>query len=186
MKERPISFGAPALDSILAGRKTQLRRPVTKKTSRIGSLPRSEWSKLRLTEPVVSEYDGKVRNTFVDDGGRGNLWCAIEGQQYLHVPHEDGDTVHRIHCLTRVGHRLRVKEASGIDDAHRTSAPAIVLVVESVRAQRLQDVSDEDARAEGAEPETFRARWDAKHGATGLLAWAANPWVWAIRFRVER
>ncbi len=74
-----------------------------------------------------------------------------------------------------------------------------------VRVQRLQDISEEDARAEGvscdAPPEYpeicgcfaipdehenrhhYARLWDSINGEG---AWAANPWVWALAFaRVE-
>lgn len=58
------------------------------------------------------------------------------------------------------------------------------LRVLDVRAQRLQEISEEDARAEGVEAidswlplrEGFRALWDA-HGKRH--PWSSNPWVWA-------
>jgi hypothetical protein len=74
-------------------------------------------------------------------------------------------------------------------------ASRLTLTVTDVRVQRLQDISEEDAIAEGASPvlvppdggsaphvEGFRALWNDLHGPD---AWDANPWVSAITFTVH-
>jgi hypothetical protein len=82
----------------------------------------------------------------------------------------------------------------------------ILLEITDVRVQRLQEISEEDARAEGIEYSdeyavrslahvgldegdwipnappipSFRSLWDTIHGPN---SWHANPWVWAITFQ---
>lgn len=77
------------------------------------------------------------------------------------------------------------------------AASRILLEIVSVRVERLQDISEADAMAEGAQPvlvppdggscphvEGYRDLWEQING-TG--SWAANPWVWVVEFRqVER
>jgi hypothetical protein len=74
-------------------------------------------------------------------------------------------------------------------------ASRLTLLVTDVRVQRLQDISNEDARAEfwwGDLPDDqrqptktatgmFRYLWNSLHGPD---AWDANPWVCAISFDV--
>lgn len=85
-------------------------------------------------------------------------------------------------------------------------ASRITLEITNVRVQRLQDISEEDARAEGAtrdsEPcdhkrlscedigcmgpgyrSSFAQLWSDLNGREGPLSWAANPFVWVIDFR---
>lgn len=73
----------------------------------------------------------------------------------------------------------------------------LTLIVESVKVERLQDISEEDAIAEGCTgfvgrspryahvPPTqeFRDLWNSVHGPG---SWDANPWVAAISFSVIR
>tara|TARA_R100000789_G_scaffold64101_1_gene60697 strand:- start:123 stop:680 length:558 start_codon:yes stop_codon:yes gene_type:complete len=92
-------------------------------------------------------------------------------------------------------------------------ASRLTLTVTDVRVQRLQDISEEDAWAEGCkrgdpwdnglgyfpaeEPdpsgighvgwdyakEWFEDLWNSLHGPD---AWGANPWVYAVSFDVQR
>jgi len=57
----------------------------------------------------------------------------------------------------------------------------IINEVVEVRAERIQEISEEDARAEGVgSVAEFRDLWITLHGAE---SWEANPIVWAIRDR---
>ena len=65
-----------------------------------------------------------------------------------------------------------------------------VSVVTEVRIQRLQEISIEDALAEGITHSTFNAPrveyqwlWDSINAKRGL-DWDKNPWVWALTFKV--
>ena len=70
------------------------------------------------------------------------------------------------------------------------------LKVEAVRVERLQDITEADARAEGVDPIAatpgvrptyivgFAAVWMLIHG---VGSWDANPWVWVYTFsRAEK
>lgn len=73
-------------------------------------------------------------------------------------------------------------------------ASRITLEVTGVRVERLQDISEEDASAEGVEMydsatgdvfygprDAFMALWETINGKRA--PWASNPWVWVIEFR---
>lgn len=86
-------------------------------------------------------------------------------------------------------------------------AARLFLRVTAVRAERVQEITDEDAIREGANcdedgrnvglaekirrgpVERFRDLWDSINGmrAGGAYSWDKNPWVWVITFeRVDK
>jgi hypothetical protein len=67
----------------------------------------------------------------------------------------------------------------------------LLLLVQSTRPQRLQEISEADARAEGYEAsraslspiDWFALLWD-RLSVTESLRWNANPWLWVVHFEV--
>jgi len=75
-------------------------------------------------------------------------------------------------------------------------ASRILLEIVSVRVERLQDISDDDAEDEGTRiwaPEvqkngnkfpSIRSAWQALwESINGAGSWDVNPWVWVVEFR---
>jgi hypothetical protein len=226
--ERPILFSAPMVRAILAGKKTQTRRLVTKATSSTDGTP---WACLDLESSKV----------FVDNGNSSiNFFCPFDHCQYLHVPHarrcaggHDDSSVHRVtprivptdtlwvretFSACRQGakhHRCVDYRADGTAEPDLRWTPSIymprslsriTLRVTSVRVERLQAITEDDARAEGMVrtdaarvyqssaagddprvPEleltcrgAFAIGWDSINAKRAL--WATNPWVWVVGF----
>ncbi|MCY1558428.1 hypothetical protein D9M68_953610 [compost metagenome] len=68
-------------------------------------------------------------------------------------------------------------------------ASRILLEITAVRVERLQDITNEQAMAEGigeplderyAASVDFRELWESINGAE---SWNANPWVWVVEFK---
>lgn len=85
-------------------------------------------------------------------------------------------------------------------------ASRLTLEVTGVAVERLQDITEEQARAEGVQRDNapcdhvrytcaevkclgpgyrsaFAGLWDAIHGGTDF-SWKANPWVWVVSFKL--
>jgi hypothetical protein len=65
-------------------------------------------------------------------------------------------------------------------------ASRITLEITAVRVERLQDISRDDARAEGYyRSHAFPLEWFARLSESihGLGSWEANPWVWVVEFQ---
>lgn len=69
------------------------------------------------------------------------------------------------------------------------AASRIILEIVSTRAQRIQDISVDDIRAEGAgasllgsERHNFAKSWDSINEKRGY-PWKKNDWVWAVTFK---
>jgi hypothetical protein len=58
-----------------------------------------------------------------------------------------------------------------------------VFEIVSVRAERVQDITEEDAIAEGVSNKgVFAELWESINAARGY-GWAGNPFVWRVEFR---
>lgn len=75
-------------------------------------------------------------------------------------------------------------------------ASRLWLAVTEVRIQRLQDISEADAIAEGIDEaavahfgnpiKAYAGLWDHLHGGESDAGWAANPWIVAVTFGMNQ
>ena len=126
-----------------------------------------------------------VRETFIHEPAEYDL--ALSSR-----PYREASTVYRADTNRDLGW---AKWSPSIHMPRNLSR--ITLEVVSVRVERLQDISEEDAISEGMEIKqeariaAYVAQdspgrmefWDFWKSIHGPDSWAENPWVWAVEFR---
>jgi hypothetical protein len=205
MKERPILFSAPMVRAILAGTKTQTRRAIKLTDSKgrwdekgfyavtAGTIEKMPWSCTSISRHVGCPYGEPgdrlwVRETFAIVP-RTAYRCSEGVQQTLRPddPYEHDAAIYREGWTrSRGGFRWR-------PSIHMPRwASRITLEVTGVRVERLRDISEDDARAEGSPWAACGAPQDGSHKAgfaqlwesiNGPGSWVANPWVWVVEFK---
>ncbi|MCE4544628.1 MULTISPECIES: hypothetical protein [unclassified Caballeronia] len=213
MKERPILFSASMVRALLDGRKTQTRRVIKDQT--IGenyshTLPDGRvhlewlgepccgtgvWEVPELSDQTASPYGviGDrlwVRETFSTDFRNhypfDDVWYAADDDRRNEIEVRDGvkgiySPEHREHVPFRWRPSIHMPRA----------ASRITLEITGVRVERLQDISEQDAKVEGVSVEgdgdpiyphtyAFAKLWEEINGKG---AWLADPWVWVVEFR---
>jgi hypothetical protein len=178
MSEKPILFSGPMIRAILEGRKTMTRRVIVPQPTAF-----------RFGRPVKGDGES-VRELKCPYGQPGDrLWVR---ETWSRDP--SGDSVfYRAGSPGYAGSWITGTPV----DAWRPSIfmpralSRILLEMTAVRVERVQDISEEDAKAEGSPWEdcwmsyrqSFEALWNSINASRGY-GWDANPWVRAIEFKV--
>lgn len=204
MGDKPIIFSAPMVRALLDGRKTQTRRVLKPQPNMLNGgrplndgrgsysieagwkhLPCTRGDRLWVREAFIGHYAYEVNEYPPRDWGNKPIWFPADGP----VPDKfAGQFWHRARPST---HMPRW-------------ASRLTLTVTDVRVQRLQEISEADAVAEGCEAtgwrptygnpdnagfeesipakDAFADLWSSLHGPG---AWEANPWVAAYSFTVQ-
>lgn len=198
MKERPILFSAPMVRAILAGTKTQTRRAVKlQPEAEHGGEPYwfvggyRAWT-YRNTTDLLRKGGNVMPCPYGQTGDR--LWvresfCPIYSQD----PHYNGGRPIEYDYQATYKHGDRLGDLIGVKKKWKPSihmpraASRITLEVTAVRVERLQDISEADALAEGVytDPacpayDAYAQLWDEINGSD---SWEANPWVWVVEFK---
>lgn len=192
MIQRPIPFSAPMIRALLDGTKTQTRRVVKAKPDRnLGTRC------MLLPHELAGEINrGEYSNSKHGKPGDG-LWVR---ESYRASNHFDHDPPRIIPHGAEIWY-----EATSIAKVWRSTVgrlrpsmfmcqwmSRITLEIISVRVERLQEISDDDAMAEGAEPTgdregTFVSGYKRLWGhINGPESWTANPFVWVTEFKVVK
>ena len=217
MSSKPILFSTPMVQAILEGRKTQTRRIVKQKL--IDSCMFD--TTLNTPENLLPRYCpyGKlgdllwVRETFVLENNY-EYYSKYKLPTDRPLQHHDGFDLIPHYKATEPEPRIVDEDLMNDkwDDRTRWKpsifmprwASRITLEITDIRVERLQDISEEDAAAEGCRPyfdkenpvkvegcsmpmqplvtpkESFQKLWQSINGN-----WKNNPFVWVIEFKVH-
>ena len=190
MTDKPMIFSGPMVRALIDGRKTQTRQIIK---------PQPEWA---IQHWAPDQWLHWKAYTFRDEDQAKRLLPEF-------APIKVGDRVWVRESFrgsagydgippSKWGNKPIWYEADGaptephwgfLSDRSRPSIhmprrySRITLTVTQVRAERVQDISEEDAIAEGVlwapvlgPVAAFSDLWNTIHGGG---AWDANPWVWA-------
>lgn len=194
--ERPILMSGPDVRAILDGRKTQTRRVI-----------RPEWYRCL---DLDDEDDAATALSQCPFGVAGDTLWVREGFAFVTpaglpaVVHYRATAPEYVLSVPRTGH---YRWRPGIHMPRHGSR--LTLEVVSVRVERVQAISEDDARAEGVMYEVpgygpvtdaavncdggfhgagsyrqgFAVLWDDINGKRSGCGWDADPWCWVVEFR---
>jgi len=223
-RTKPILFSGPMVRALLDGRKTQTRRVLKPQP------PKDEYGDDYITRLNGPEwYEPAVVDKYGDEVPGKPIWGVYDelGEWGAPVPYMPGDLLwvrerwsdellapgEVYYYATAVQDGLRADEVAEIrwrPSIHMPRwASRITLEVTAVRVQRLQEISDDDALAEGVTKvrdncyvirgidydeiglchsgpiAPFAKLWDSLNAERGF-GWDDNPWVIAVSFRVHK
>ena len=198
--ERPILFSGPMVRTILAGRKTVTRRIMNPQpTGTAGKVwpdeDRWQWPSA-LARTMVDINEARSLSPFGSPGDR--LWVRETVRRCPTSPAGDGWPVAVFAADdTQTAIDTWPWQRDVLPSIHMPRGVSrLTLEVTAVRVERLQEITGDDAKAEGAPvlPDDplagagnmvalswFRDLWDDING--DRASWASNPWVWRVEFR---
>ncbi|MBO9459003.1 hypothetical protein J7447_07895 [Labrenzia sp. R5_0] len=209
MPVKPILFSGPMVQALLAGRKTQTRRVINTKGGP-NNIFSGAWTDDYIRAPGNAAWRAKQIPFAV-----GDLLWVREG--WCHFPENAPDGMGEVvYYRADNGNDSRtskeVMQKNGV--AWQPSifmprwASRLTLKVTNVRSQRVQEICEPDAKAEGVEPIdrqkdeklshahridlagtlshalAFEQLWDSLNEERGF-GWDVNPWVAAYTFEVH-
>lgn len=193
-KERPIIFSAPMVRAILEGRKTQTRRIIKPQPKIIHSI----YGDASIdTERIFRQGDQRIHCPYGRPGDRlwvreafaevGCIGRPIDWFEYNYrADFENGQWEgYADMCFEKWRPSIHMPRA----------ASRILLEITDIRAERVCDISEADAIAEGIEVtpiwkgpgdvylcdpiHEYSRLWQSINGPE---SWNINPWVWVITF----
>lgn len=224
MKERPILFSGAMVRAILEGRKTVTRRAMKPQPVLNGNFwewAGAGWSDRIASITPVAGHSLATRCPYGEPGDHLRvkeaawMWCerlpnglTPTGRQKWHyVPMREAPVIYAADHPDKPQTRI-VSPDTGNEWAWRLKigrflpawAVRIELEITAITIERLQDISAEQALAEGVQPFAdggFHVE-DGRHydaadprlsfaslieSTTGDGLWNANPWVWVVEFK---
>ena len=220
MKERPIQFSEQRVRALLIGQQTQTRRIM--KTQAFGP-GQDHHEGVHAFDVSANQLHGYKMKSMTDIsyqcpyGKPGDILWVRETWRGPIVPEALMADFERDPLLFKtpefcqyradsaeLGHHPEAEQFGWQTAIHMPRwASRINLEITAVRAEQIQDISEDDIMAEGVQTDThflnnfftmnmnsespkeaYRKAWQKQYGAT---SWEVNPWVWVIEFqRAER
>lgn len=215
MKEHPILFSAPMVRALLDGSKTQTRRAFNDRTVSLmraaASAGEVSWF---MNEGRIGKNDLPYILQFCPFGKVGDQLWVRETWQAWHKSSYEYDEWEAISVVQASASKSPEFEFGPTCDAieyRATSksvgpwtpsihmprwASRIQLEITCVRVERMNNISEADALAEGVTLVPVRPQYAERMGRdayvelwesiNGAGSWDANPWVWVIEFRITK
>ena len=202
MKERPIIFSGEMVRAILDGRKTQTRRVVKPQPESNDQITFWHWDEAKNPDWAGLWYSKQGQHT--REGRHIHCPCGKLGERlwvretFVALP---TDLLKECDIVTGRGYSVAYRANGEPPKAIWPNlkwkpsifmprwASRITLEIVNVRVERLQEISEGDAVAEGTavvymqtHKTTFHQLWDAINGKRA--PWSSNPLVWVIEFKV--
>lgn len=217
-KEHPILFSGPMVRAILEGRKTQTRRVVRiplhgePDASWVKSIHQDgggNWVGWSIDAPATAELTKKAYPNgegFKCPYGRvgDRLWVRETFALLNDLRTKDpGVYALQVGGFFRAEHPTGLYNDDGSDLMWRPSIfmprrlSRLTLEITNIRVERLQQISEADAIAEGVDLVSmkdvprqatlsrradYKQLWDKINAKRGY-SWASNPWVWVVEFK---
>ncbi len=188
MKERPILMTPENAQKCHEGIKTQTRRIIKPQPLSISWFEHQKGWCARVREDTGSAEHPAYIMVPCPYGVVGDrLWVreawAWPGEEFHLYKGSPADA----RIVEEWKHDLNCCQVKWAPSIHmpRWACRTVVEITE-VRVERLQEISEEDARAEGIQEvgigavHDFMVLWESINGKE---SWALNPWVWVIEFR---
>jgi hypothetical protein len=196
-KERPILFSGHMVRAILNGQKTVTRReikPSMRSADSSFELHQQEdesWRPMHTFDESCMDAKGTEHPIACPYGQPGDRLWVREAWAQINVAQAPGESwvVYR-ECDNRTDYGGPWKPSIHM----RRRDSRILLEVTDVRVELLQDISEEQAEAEGVgflrhapdadetltAAQLFECLWSSINGDE---SWIGNPWVWVVEFK---
>jgi hypothetical protein len=208
---KPMLFAGSMVRALLSGAKTQTRRPLALREFKPSATPGYDWT---FRDKHMRWHDYRTADLLA----RRCPFGVVGDRLWVRETWANRNPIY-IDADGNIGRysqdaRLVIYRASEVERNRLTWRPSIhmprwasrlTLEVTEVRVERLRDISDSDAVAEGIQrsrggwwcsgPDSglgtprqmisaqaaFGDRWDAAYAKS--TPWSSNPWVWVVCFR---
>ena len=197
VRERPILFSAPMVQAILRGDKTQTRRVIKPQPVEIDHDvfqlgDRIFGSSAEMKDHLFHDVYGTKGTPYgsLYEGGGERIWVretfapSVEPENHEHA---------KLGWTYRADWSRDDEEICDFDWKPSIFMPRaasrITLEITDVDAQRLHEITEDDATKEGVtltnrDEQTYYGQFAVLWKAiNGLESWAKNPWVWVISFK---